>query len=235
MSDEKRELVPSEPAEAPSPTDVLPEEAVEAPTSAGIDEVTPAPPPVEAEAPSMPRAESGPDVVYAAGSADDTTPPIPPVAPAQPEALVSPGAPVPPPLPSLPLPPVAVVDTEEVSGDDKLLAALAWFTMVIFQLPILSIVLLLIEPNRNRPFQRYHAVASIAFWCVALLYEIVAGLAVGMLTLVTLGMFAFCMICLWVIFFLPHIVALVYAFYALTGRTPEIPVISRLAREQKWI
>jgi hypothetical protein len=43
------------------------------------------------------------------------------------------------------------------------------------------------------------------------------------------------LLCLWLIFFVPHIVALAYAFYALTGRTPEIPVISRLAREQKWI
>ena len=54
--------------------------------------------------------------------------------------------------------------------------------MVIFQLPILSIVLLLIEPNRNRPFQRYHAVTSTAFWFVAVLYEIVLGLATVMLT-----------------------------------------------------
>ena len=214
MSDEERELVPSEPAEAPSPTDIPPAEAVEAPPSAAIDEVTPAPPPAEAEAPSM-------------SDADEATPPVPPAAPA-PRAPVPPEAPVPP-------PPAAIADASEVSGDDKLLAALAWFTMVIFQLPILSIVLLLIEPNRNRPFQRYHAVTSIAFWCVALLYEIVVGLAMGMLTLATLGLFAFCLICLWVVFFLPHIVALVYAFYALTGRTPEIPVISRLAREQKWI
>jgi hypothetical protein len=209
MSDEKQGLVPSEPAEAPSPTDIPPADAVEAPPSAVIDEVAPTPPPTEAETPSVP-------------AADEATPPVPPVAPAAPEA------PVPP-------PPVAIMDASEVSGDDKLLAALAWFTMVIFQLPILSIVLLLIEPNRNRPFQRYHAVTSIAFWCVAVLYEIVVGLAMGMLTLATLGLFAFCLICLWVVFFLPHIVALIYAFYALTGRTPEIPVISRLAREQKWI
>jgi len=215
MSDEERELVPSEPAEAPSPTDASPAEAVEAPPSAEIDEATPAPPPAESEASFVPGVESEQDVANDAGSADDTTPPIPP--------------------PSPPLPPVAIADTSEVSGDDKLLAALAWFTMVVFQLPILSIVLLLIEPNRNRPFQRYHAVTSLAFWLVAAIYEIVVGLVMGMLTLVTLGLFAFCLICLWVIFFLPHIVALVYAFYALTGRTPEIPVISRLAREQKWI
>jgi hypothetical protein len=222
MSDEEQELVPTEPAEAPSPVDIPPEEVVEALPSAAIDETTPTLPPVDAETPSLLGAEQD------AGSGSDTVQPIPP------EAPVPPGASVPPP----PLPPLtleATADTSEVSGDDKLLAALAWFTMVIFQLPILSIVLLLIEPNRNRPFQRYHAVTSIAFWMVALIYEIVAGLAVGMLTLVTLGMFAFCMICLWVIFFLPHIVALIYAFYALTGRTPEIPVISRLAREQKWI
>jgi uncharacterized membrane protein len=215
MSDEERELVPSELAEAPSPTDIPPEEAVEAPPSAAIDEVMPTPSPSEAEAPSM-------------SDADEATPPVMPVAPAAPEVPGPPEAPVPP-------PPTAIADASEVSGDDKLLAALAWFTMVIFQLPILSIVLLLIEPNRNRPFQRYHAVTSIAFWCIALLYEIVVGLVMGMLTLATLGLFAFCLICLWVVFFLPHIVALVYAFYALTGRTPEIPVISRVAREQKWI
>ena len=56
MSDEERELVPSEPAEAPSPTDIPPEEAVEALPSAAIDEVMPTLPPVEAEAPSMPGA-----------------------------------------------------------------------------------------------------------------------------------------------------------------------------------
>jgi hypothetical protein len=223
MSDQEREPVPSEPAGAPSPIDIPPAETVEAPPSAVLDEVTPAPTPAEAEAPSLPGIESVQGVANDAGSIDDTIPPIPPAAP------------IPPPPPLPPLPPEAIADTSEVSGDDKLLAALAWFTMVIFQLPILSIVLLLIEPNRNRPFQRYHAVTSIAFWCVAVLYEIVVGLAMGMLTLATLGLFAFCLICLWVVFFLPHIVALVYAFYALTGRTPEIPVISRLAREQKWI
>ena len=220
MSDEEREPVPSEPAEAPSPADIPPEEAVEALPSAAIDEVTPTLPPVEAEAPSLPGAESRQVLARRA------TPfrPFPPAAP------------IPPPPPLPPLPQEAIADTSEVSGDDKLLAALAWFTMVIFQLPILSIVLLLIEPNRNRPFQRYHAVTSIAFWFVAVLYEIVLGLAVMMLTAGHAGHRCRCrLICLWVIIFLPHIVALVYAFYALTGRTPEIPVISRLAREQKWI
>ncbi|MCU0501892.1 MAG: hypothetical protein MUC51_09025 [Anaerolineae bacterium] len=215
MSDEKQELVPAEPAEAPIPTDIPPVEAVETPPAAMIDEVTPTPFPAEAEAPAIP-------------AADEAAPPVPPEAPVPPIAPAAPEAPV-------SSPPVAIAGATEVSGDDKLLAALTWFTMVIFQLPILSIVLLLIEPNRNRPFQRYHAVTSIAFWCVAVLYEIVVGLAMGMLTLATLGLFAFCLICLWVVFFLPHIVALIYAFYALTGRTPEIPVISRLAREQKWI
>jgi hypothetical protein len=222
MSDEERELMPSEPAEAPSPTDILPEEAIEAPASATSDEMTPALPPVEAEAPSIPGAAAEQDAANDAGSRDDTASPI----------LTPPALP-PPALP--PPPPEVIADTSEVSGDDKLLAALAWFTMVIFQLPILSIVLLLIEPNRNRPFQRYHAVTSTAFWFAAVLYEIVLGLAAVMLTVVTVGLGVVCLICLCPIIFLPHIVALVYAFYALTGRTPEIPVISRLAREQKWI
>jgi len=222
MSEEERGILPPEPTPVPAGEErAVPEAPPKTVVELKPGEVVVEAPsiPLVVEAPPAPDADLEQDIAEVGGPIDESAGAIPP----------------PPPPPPPPLPPVAVVDTAEVSGDDKLLAALAWFTMVVFQLPILSIVLLLIEPNRNRPFQRYHAVTSIAFWLVAVIYEIVVGLAMGMLTLATLGLFAFCLICLWVVFFLPHIVALVYAFYALTGRTPEIPVISRLAREQKWI
>ena len=43
------------------------------------------------------------------------------------------------------------------------MAALAWVTMVILQLPLVSFVLLVAQGNRDRPFQRHHAVTSILF------------------------------------------------------------------------
>ena len=215
MSEEERQpiLPESEESAAQEPRS---EAADTGPTAFFVDE-----PPAEPVAEVPVEAENeGATSAAEAGAADSLT-----AETTEPEALDV--------TPLLPAPNASVAP--EVSGDDTLLAALAWLTMVIFQVPVLSVILLLIEPNRSRPFQRYHAVASIAFWCVAVIYETVVGFAVGMLTLLTLGIFALCMICLWVIFIVPHIIALVYAFQALTGKTPEIPVITKLARDQRWI
>jgi uncharacterized membrane protein len=104
--------------------------------------------------------------------------------------------------------------------------------MVILQLPLISVVLLLAEGNKERPYQRYHAITSILFWVAAIVYETVAVVAFTILTVVSLGCLA---LCLWVIFFLPHLVALYYAFQAYNGKKMEIPVISDFARKQGWV
>ncbi len=136
----------------------------------------------------------------------------------------------PPEIPS-PLPTPTGPATGDVTSDDRLMAALAWVTLAVLQLPIVSVVLLLAEGNKDRPFQRYHAVTSITFWVVAIGYEILAGIAYVILGTVTLGCgFA----CLWVIFFLPHVVALYYALQAYNGKAVEIPVISEFVHKQGW-
>ena len=118
------------------------------------------------------------------------------------------------------------------SDDDRLMAALCWVATVIFQLPVLSVVLLLIEPNKNRPFQRYHSVTSIGFWLAALIYEVVAAILYTVLSLISLGCLA---ICGWVIFFVPHALALYYAYQAYKGVYVKIPVITELAKKQGWV
>jgi hypothetical protein len=122
-------------------------------------------------------------------------------------------------------------DASAVSDDDRLMAALAWVSLVILQIPLVSLVLLLSEWNKTRPFQRYHAIASIVFWVAAVIYEMAAGLAFTLLTILSAGCLA---ICLWVIFFLPHIAALWYALQAYQGRYTQIPFISDLMRDQRW-
>jgi uncharacterized membrane protein len=144
-------------------------------------------------------------------------------------AVAEPKAPEPPATP--PAPPPAAIQPADVSDDDRLMAMLAWLTMVIVQLPVLSVVLLLIEPNKSRPFQRYHAVTSTIFWVVALLYEGLAAIVYITLSAVTLGCLA---LCLWVIFLLPHLLTLYYALKAFNGKYMEIPVISDFARRQGW-
>lgn len=131
-----------------------------------------------------------------------------------------------------PLPPPAASAATTTSDDDRLMAALAWLSMVILQLPVVSLVLLLVEPNRTRAFQRYHSVTSILFWVAALAYEILAGIAytiLGFLTL-TCGFF-----CLWPILLVPHALALYYAFQAYNGKQVEIPVLSEFAKGQSWV
>jgi len=118
-----------------------------------------------------------------------------------------------------------------VTDDDRLMAGLAWLSMVIIQLPVVSIVLLLAQGNKERPFQRYHAVVSTLFWVAAVVYEILAAIAYTILTVVTLGCLG---LFLWVIFFLPHVAALYYAYQAYNGKETEIPVISDFARQQGW-
>jgi uncharacterized membrane protein len=78
---------------------------------------------------------------------------------------------------ALQLVPGEITEKPLVSSDDRLLSALMWLSMVLIQLPLLSVVLLLIEPNKHNPFQRHHAVSSIIFWVVALIYEGVATIA----------------------------------------------------------
>jgi hypothetical protein len=120
----------------------------------------------------------------------------------------------------------------DTTSDDRLMAALAWLGMLVLQLPLVSVVLLLAEGNKGRSFQRYHSIASIGLWVVAIVYEIVATMVYLVVGLVTLGLG---LICLWPIFLVPHVIALYYAYEAYMGRKPEIPWLSNFMRGQGWL
>ncbi|HEY65614.1 MAG TPA: DUF4870 domain-containing protein [Caldilineae bacterium] len=120
----------------------------------------------------------------------------------------------------------------EASDDDRLMAALAWLGLVILQIPLVSLVLLIAEENKRRPFQRFHAINSILFWVAGFVYEIIAIIVYLVLTLITLGCLG---LFLWVIFFLPHVVGLYYAYQAYQGKRSEIPFITEFARSQGWL
>jgi uncharacterized membrane protein len=118
------------------------------------------------------------------------------------------------------------------SSDDRLLGGLIWLSMVLLQLPLLSVVLLLIEPNKHNRFQRYHSVSSLIFWAAALIYEGLATIVFAVLSIISLGCLA---ICGWVIFFVPHALALYYALKAYHGEEVQIPFVTDFARRQGWI
>lgn len=122
--------------------------------------------------------------------------------------------------------------TPEGTDDDRLLSMLAWLSMVILQLPIVSVIQLLSDSTKNRPFQRHHAVTSLVFFAAAIVYEIVASIVFAILTTVTLGCGA---ICLWVIFFVPHALGLYYAFQAYGGKRVHLKYLSEWAQRQGWL
>jgi hypothetical protein len=127
---------------------------------------------------------------------------------------------------------VAIGAQAESSSDDRLMSALAWLTMVLLQLPIVSVIQLLSPTTKDRPFQRNHAITSLLFFAAALVYEVVAGIAYTILGALTLGCgYA----CLWVIFFLPHALGLYYALQAYNGKTIELPALSNFGRQQGWM
>jgi uncharacterized membrane protein len=120
----------------------------------------------------------------------------------------------------------------ESSSDDRLMSTLAWLTMVLLQLPIVSVIQLFATTTRDRPFQRHHAITSLLFYVAAIVYEVAAGIIYAILGALTLGCgYA----CLWVIFFLPHALGLYYALQAYNGKTIELPVLSKLGRDQGWL
>jgi hypothetical protein len=120
----------------------------------------------------------------------------------------------------------------ESSSDDRLMSALAWLTLVLLQLPIVSVIQLLSPTTKDRPFQRHHAITSLLFFAAAMVYEVVAAIAYTILGALTLGCgYA----CLWVIFFLPHALGLYYALQAYNGKTIELPALSNFGRQQGWM
>lgn len=140
-------------------------------------------------------------------------------------------------VPPLPVPAVATAAATattavEASSDDRLISALNWLGLLLLQLPLVSIVMLLADGNKNRPFQRHHALHAIGFWFGAIVYEVVAAIIFTIGSVITFGLGA---LCLWVIFFLPHLLALVYAWQAYQGKELNIPIVTRIMKQQGWL
>lgn len=209
MSDQERAMTPPELPEEPVVEERLAEELSE--TAAEVtgrlqdlaDELTPP----TAESPGEPTPFEAPPAL---------------------EAAPKPGAGEP--LP--PLPARKATAEPEGTSDDRLMAALAWFTMVILQLPVVSIIQLLSPTSKERAFQRHHAVTSLLFYAAAIVYESVVGIAYAIVGVVTLGLG---LICLWPLFFVPHALGLYYALQAYNGKRVTLPILSDLGRNQGWL
>jgi uncharacterized membrane protein len=90
-----------------------------------------------------------------------------------------------------------------------------------YPIPVVAIVILLSETNKERPFQKFHAVQALAFWAVLTVIGII-------LAVVTLGFGTLCLPVLWLVSLWP-------AYESYQGKYLELPVIADFIRNQGWV
>lgn len=123
-------------------------------------------------------------------------------------------------------------------SDDRLIAMLSYVTQLVLPV-IMPIIVLLSESSKKRPFQRYHAVQSLAlvvlFWGVFIL----ASIGIGIIQIIPIlgaliGIFAF--LCITPLFFLGGIaLMLYYGYQAYKGRRFAIPGLTSFLTDQGWL
>jgi len=115
----------------------------------------------------------------------------------------------------------------EITQNDKLMAALSYIFVV-----IVSLIILLSENLKNRPYQRYHAITSLALAVVYLIYEVVISLFYCGATAITGGILG---LCLWILYFVPLIPALYYAYLSYQGQYFDVPMVTDFIKKQGWL
>jgi len=135
--------------------------------------------------------------------------------------------------PALPQEPIVTESgpQPDVTENDRLMAAAAYATQVFLPI-VVPAIMLLSEENKQRPFQKFHAIQSLGFLVAAVIYEVLATIVFVGLTIVSLG----CLSCvLWILFLLPVVPAFYYAYQAYQGVYFRIPFVTDFLVQNKWL
>ncbi|MBC7224683.1 MAG: DUF4870 domain-containing protein [Anaerolineae bacterium] len=110
--------------------------------------------------------------------------------------------------------------------NDRLMGALAYIVAI-----ILPLIVLLSETGKLRPFQRYHAIQSLALSVVAVVWTLLVFIASLIASAVCppLG----CI--LWVLYLAPAVPVIWAAYHAYNGEWVEIPGLTQFLRDQNWL
>lgn len=112
--------------------------------------------------------------------------------------------------------------TEEITENDKLMAAIS------YPIPLLAIIILLVENMRSRPFQKFHAVQSLAANVVLWVIVVILACILGLVTFFIGGCGGFLPLLLW-------FVTLYWAYLSYQGQYFEIPVVTDFIKNQGWV
>jgi len=130
----------------------------------------------------------------------------------------------------------ATVDPE-ASRDDKLIALLSYITQIIIPL-ILPVIVLLSESSKKRPFQRYHAVQSLALSLLFFALGAAIGIGTAIIQVVPLvgALVGLLVLCLSpILWFMAVIALLYYGYQAYQGKRFAIPGLTSILRDQGWL
>jgi len=114
---------------------------------------------------------------------------------------------------------------DQITDNDKLLAAVCYIFWPA------AVFVLLSEENKKRPFQRYHAVQSLGFLTVAVVFIMVFGCCLAVSQMIH-DVFAclvapFCLI--------PAAIAIWFAYRAYQGEQFEVPYLTQFMKQQGWL
>ncbi len=126
-------------------------------------------------------------------------------------------------------------DTEydpDATNDDRVMAALAYATQLLIPF-IVPIIILISETSKRRPFQRYHAIQSIAVAVVIYGLELALVMAASVSVASVILWLCLCflipaMIVLWLL-------PLYYAILAYNGKRFRIPGLTQFLQDQRWL
>ncbi len=123
------------------------------------------------------------------------------------------------------------------NADDRLIALLSYATQAIIPF-IMPIIVLLSESSKLRPFQRFHAIQSLALTAVVVALGVFVSISTAILQIIpVLGFIVgIAIFCLTPIAYLMYLVALFYYGYqAHQGKRFAIPGLTSFLRDQGWL
>lgn len=115
----------------------------------------------------------------------------------------------------------------EITSNDRLFAALSYLLT-----PIVPILVFMLEDTKSRPYPRYHAIQALGLAAAALIYEVLATIVFGIGAAVSFGLLA---CCLWILFFLPVVPMVYYAYLATKNTYFDIPWLTGFMIRQGWL
>jgi len=123
------------------------------------------------------------------------------------------------------------------NADDRLIALLSYATQAFIPF-IMPIIVLLSESSKKRPFQRYHAVQSLALSAIVIAVGVFMSISTAILQVIPVIGFIVGLIlfCLTPIAYLMFLVAICYYGYqAYQGKRFAIPGLTTFLHDQGWL